>query len=216
MPCCLPGTLAGRLGAMPAASAPSSPAALRQWTTDVVAPPARLDYWVGAICEAFLEMDCSSREAPLFGGELQSLPVETLSINRVRASTQDVFRTPAGSARSRQSSNLNNKLSNNSKTKTKTLKITVAPNNSSRLVLRNSLQMMLLDLSSKLAMLPIPNKTNLSKAIVSRTLPSKMRRKRNKTQCSAKMPIMMRMSKASSPVLLNKAGQMQHLNNSRN
>ena len=88
---------------MPAvASAPSSPAALRQWTTDVVAQPARLDYWVGAICEAFLEMDCSSREAPLFGGELQSLPVETLSINRVRASTQDVFRTPAGIARSRQ------------------------------------------------------------------------------------------------------------------
>ena len=68
----------------------------------MVAPPARLDYWVGAICEAFLEMDCSSREAPLFGGELQSLPVETLSINRVRASTQDVFRTPAGIARSRQ------------------------------------------------------------------------------------------------------------------
>src|SRR3989344_5908325 len=88
---------------MPAAAfEPSSPAALRQWTTDVVAPPARLDYWVGAICEAFLEMDCSSREAPLFGGELQSLPVETLSINRVRASTQDVFRTPAGIARSRQ------------------------------------------------------------------------------------------------------------------
>ena len=56
---------------MPAvAPAPSSPTALRQWTTDVVAPPARLDYWVGAICEAFLEMDCSSREAPLFGGEL--------------------------------------------------------------------------------------------------------------------------------------------------
>src|SRR3989344_1598153 len=89
--------------AIPAAAfEPSSPAALRQWTTDVVAPPARLDYWVGAICEAFLEMDCSSREAPLFGGELQSLPVETLSINRVRASTQDVFRTPAGIARSRQ------------------------------------------------------------------------------------------------------------------
>ncbi|PTT15971.1 AraC family transcriptional regulator [Acidovorax sp. HMWF029] len=87
---------------MSAAVPASSPMALRQWTTDVVAPSARLDYWVGAICEAFLEMDCSSREAPLFGGELQSLPVETLSINRVRASTQDVFRTPAGIARSRQ------------------------------------------------------------------------------------------------------------------
>ncbi len=68
----------------------------------MVAPAARLDYWVGAICEAFLEMDCSSREAPMFGGVLQSLPVEALSVNQVRASTQDVYRTPAGIACSRQ------------------------------------------------------------------------------------------------------------------
>ncbi len=86
---------------MPAAHAPALPP-LRQWTTDVVAPAARLDYWVGAICEAFLEMDCSSREAPTFGGMLQSLPVQTLSVNQVRASTQDVYRTPAGIACSRQ------------------------------------------------------------------------------------------------------------------
>ncbi len=79
---------------MPAASALPSPAAVRQWTTDRVAQPARLDYWVGAICEAFLEMDCSSSEAPLLGGELQSLSVEALSINRVRASTQDVLARP--------------------------------------------------------------------------------------------------------------------------
>lgn len=85
---------------MHAAPASASPA-LRQWTTDVVAPAARLDYWVGAICEAFLEMDCSSREASSFGGVLQSLPVEALSINQVRASMQDVYRTPAGIARSR-------------------------------------------------------------------------------------------------------------------
>ena len=85
---------------MPAVHA-SAPSPLRQWTTDVVAPAARLDYWVGAICEAFLEMDCSSREAPLFGGVLQSLAVQALSVNQVRASTQDVYRTPAGIARSR-------------------------------------------------------------------------------------------------------------------
>lgn len=86
---------------MPAAPA-SAPPALRQWTTDVVAPAARLDYWVGAICEAFLEMDCSSREATTFDGVLQSLPVAALSVNQVRASTQDVYRTPAGIACSRQ------------------------------------------------------------------------------------------------------------------
>ena len=87
---------------MPAVPASTSPPPLRQWTTEAVAPAARLDYWVGAICEAFLEMDCSSREAPLFAGALQSLPVDTLSINQVRASTQDVYRTPAGIAHSRQ------------------------------------------------------------------------------------------------------------------
>ncbi|MBB6562364.1 AraC-like DNA-binding protein [Acidovorax soli] len=86
---------------MPAAPASASPA-LRQWTTDVVAPAARLDYWVGAICEAFLEMDCSSREATTFDGMLQSLPVASISVNQVRASTQDVYRTPAGIACSRQ------------------------------------------------------------------------------------------------------------------
>lgn len=86
---------------MPAAPA-SAPPALRQWTTDVVAPSERLDYWVGAICEAFLEMDCSSREATTFDGMLQSLPVASLSVNQVRASTQDVYRTPAGIACSRQ------------------------------------------------------------------------------------------------------------------
>ncbi|MBT9513591.1 MAG: helix-turn-helix domain-containing protein [Acidovorax sp.] len=86
---------------MPATPAPTPPP-LRQWTTDVVAPSARLDYWVGAICEAFLEMECSSREAPTFDGVLHSLSVETLSVNQVRATTQDVYRTPSGIARSRQ------------------------------------------------------------------------------------------------------------------
>ncbi|EJE53521.1 transcriptional regulator containing an amidase domain and an AraC-type DNA-binding HTH domain [Acidovorax sp. CF316] len=86
---------------MPAATAPA-PQPLRRWSTEVVAPAARLDYWVGAICEAFLEMDCSSREATTFDGVLQSLPVASLSVNQVRASTQDVYRTPAGIACSRQ------------------------------------------------------------------------------------------------------------------
>lgn len=67
---------------------------MRAWSTDAVAPAQRLDYWVGAICEAFLEMDCSSREAPSFGGTLQSLPVDTITFNQVVASTQDVYRTP--------------------------------------------------------------------------------------------------------------------------
>lgn len=63
--------------------------------------PERLDYWVGAICEAFLEMDCSSRAADCFDGQLTHLPLQRLAVNQVRASTQDVYRTPAGIARSR-------------------------------------------------------------------------------------------------------------------
>lgn len=80
-------------------SAPSQTVA-RQWSTDQVAAPGRLDYWVGAICEAFLEMDCSSRQAPAFEGRLTSVEVGPLSFNQVEASTQDVYRTCAGIARS--------------------------------------------------------------------------------------------------------------------
>ena len=39
-----------------------------KWSTHSVASPERLDYWVGAICEAFLEMDCTSREPAEFAG----------------------------------------------------------------------------------------------------------------------------------------------------
>lgn len=81
---------------------PTPPVAgpMRHWTTETVAPGQRLDYWVGAICDAFLEMDCSSREAGRFDGRLASLPIEDLSFNQVVASTQDVYRTPGAIARS--------------------------------------------------------------------------------------------------------------------
>lgn len=86
-----------------AAISSSAPApALRRWSTDAVAPAQRLDYWVGAICEAFLEMDCSSREAGSFDGSLTSLALDTISFNRVVASTQDVYRTPGAIARGHQ------------------------------------------------------------------------------------------------------------------
>ncbi|MCW5652805.1 helix-turn-helix domain-containing protein [Hydrogenophaga sp.] len=71
----------------------------RRWSTDEVDPEGRLDYWVGAICEAFLEMDCSSREAAVFDGHLTSVEAGPLSFNQVEASSQDVYRTGAGIAR---------------------------------------------------------------------------------------------------------------------
>lgn len=73
----------------------------REWTTSLVRPSERLDYWVGAICEAFLEMDCSSKAADYFDGKLIHLPLEQLVLNQVQASSQDVYRTPSAIARSR-------------------------------------------------------------------------------------------------------------------
>lgn len=75
---------------------------LRKWSTDVVTPGQRLDYWVGAICEAFLEMDCSSREDSAFDGNLTSVGVDVVSLNQVISSAQDVYRTPGGIARGQQ------------------------------------------------------------------------------------------------------------------
>lgn len=73
---------------------------MRQWSTGAVDSPHRLDYWIGAICEAFLEMDCSSRDARSFEGTLTRMPGDTIAFNQVLASTQDVYRTPRGIARS--------------------------------------------------------------------------------------------------------------------
>ena len=85
----------------PAPSLPA-PADLRRWSTDAVEAPDRLDYWVGAICECFLEMEASSPAPGRFGCELLSVPLHGLRVNRVRGSAQDVFRTRAAIARSRQ------------------------------------------------------------------------------------------------------------------
>ena len=83
----------------PAAPSPATTDLLR-WSTDAVEAPQRLDYWIGAICECFLEMEASSPTPSHFGCELLSAPLNSLRVNRVRGSAQDVFRTPAGIAHS--------------------------------------------------------------------------------------------------------------------
>ena len=85
----------------PSASLPSTTDLLR-WSTDAVEARNRLDYWVGAICECFLEMDASSPTPNRFGCELLSAPLHSLRVNRVRGSAQDVFRTRAAISRSRE------------------------------------------------------------------------------------------------------------------
>lgn len=88
---------------MPAATAAlAAPHPMRRWSTDAAAPAQRLDYWVGAICEGFLEMAATSGCGAAFHSSLESASCGPVAVNRVRGSAQDVFRTGAAIARSRE------------------------------------------------------------------------------------------------------------------
>lgn len=72
------------------------------WSTDAVEVPRRFDYWVGAICECFLEMEADTTARASFDGRLESIALGDLRINRVSGSNQRVYRTPGAIARSRE------------------------------------------------------------------------------------------------------------------
>jgi AraC-like DNA-binding protein len=74
---------------------------IHRWSTDAVPPAQRLDYWVGAVCEGFLEMDVTSPSAGSFAATLESAPLGPIGVNRVRGSAQDVYRTRRAIAHSR-------------------------------------------------------------------------------------------------------------------
>jgi AraC-like DNA-binding protein len=76
-------------------------ARVRRWTTDDVPPAQRLDYWVGAISEGFLEMSATSAATSHFGSSLESAPLGSIGVSQIRGSAQDVFRTKSAIARSR-------------------------------------------------------------------------------------------------------------------
>jgi AraC-like DNA-binding protein len=80
---------------------PSHPE-IRRWSTDSALPAERLDFWIGAVCEGFLEMDITTRQPQAFAAELTSAPLGALQLNRVRGCTQDVYRTRRAVARSRE------------------------------------------------------------------------------------------------------------------
>ena len=73
-------------------NANASPA-VHTWSTDAVPPARRLDYWIGAGCEGFLEMGVTSSLAGSLGATLESAPLGAIGVNRVRGSAQDVYRT---------------------------------------------------------------------------------------------------------------------------
>jgi AraC family transcriptional activator of tynA and feaB len=81
---------------------PASHAALRSWSTTHLPREDRLDYWVGAVCEGFLEMTVSAVHAAPFDAELQAVPLDGLVVNSVRGSAQRVYRSAAAIARGRQ------------------------------------------------------------------------------------------------------------------
>lgn len=75
---------------------------VRRWSTAAVRPAERLDYWVGAICEGFLEMGATSSRDADFHSSLESVNWGPVTVNEVRGSAQDVYRTRAAVARSRE------------------------------------------------------------------------------------------------------------------
>lgn len=82
---------------MPHAASP-----LLRWSTDAAPAGESLDYWIGAVCEGFLEMHVTAGAAGGFAAELTSAPLGPLQLNRVGGSAQDVYRTPRAIARSRE------------------------------------------------------------------------------------------------------------------
>jgi len=80
---------------------PPAPTLLR-WTTDAAPSGQRMDYWIDAVCEGFLEMNVTSAAPAQFAADLVSSPLGALQLNRVRGSAQSVYRTPRAVARSEQ------------------------------------------------------------------------------------------------------------------
>lgn len=80
----------------------ASPSTIRRWSTDEVTPSQRLDYWIGAICDGFLEMEATSPVRGTFNATLESAPCGSVGVNRVTGGPLSVFRTSRAIARSRE------------------------------------------------------------------------------------------------------------------
>jgi AraC family transcriptional regulator, positive regulator of tynA and feaB len=75
-------------------------AGIETWSTGSVEPERRLDYWIGAVCECFLEMDIKTQVRSGFDCSVQRGQLDTIGINRVQGSAQHVYRRKASVARS--------------------------------------------------------------------------------------------------------------------
>lgn len=75
-------------------------ASKRVWSTDAVPAGQRLDFWISAICEAFLEQHAWTGNAEKFEAHLESATVGAIVVNCVTAAPQSVFRRKGNIARS--------------------------------------------------------------------------------------------------------------------
>jgi AraC family transcriptional regulator, positive regulator of tynA and feaB len=73
---------------------------IQKWSTSVATPGKRLDYWIGAVCEGFLEMDITSSRASHFEASLERGQLGSIGVNRVLGTSQDVYRTRSAISRS--------------------------------------------------------------------------------------------------------------------
>ena len=69
------------------------------FSTAEVRPHERLAYWVDAVCDTYVQLDCDAPDTRSFQGEIQLDTLATLGLSRVTASAQRVRRTPAKIAR---------------------------------------------------------------------------------------------------------------------
>ncbi len=70
-----------------------------RYSTEVVEPPERFDYWREVICDAYLPIRCETPDSKLFNGEIELHRLSHLNISRVQGSQQLVSRLPADIAR---------------------------------------------------------------------------------------------------------------------
>lgn len=73
---------------------------IETWSTSVVEPERRLDYWIGAVCECFLEMDVTTPVRSGFDCSIERGQLDAVGVNRVQGSAQHVYRRQASLKRS--------------------------------------------------------------------------------------------------------------------
>ncbi len=66
------------------------------WSTDAVESRDRLSYWIEAVCNTYVQLDCDiPQRDQAFSGTIEANQLATLGLSRVTASPQWVRRTPA-------------------------------------------------------------------------------------------------------------------------